>query len=67
MTEETEDQSLSRPQRRFLRRIFNGRTTPIVAAGRSFISYKDAARHLQALTVEARETVYREIRENAER
>ena len=67
MTEESEDRSLSRPQRRLLRRIFNGRTTPIVAAGRPFLTYKDAARHLQPLTAEAREAVCLEIRENAER
>ncbi|BBE34136.1 hypothetical protein [Sphingosinicella microcystinivorans] len=66
MTEETEEQALSRPQRRFLRRIFNGRITPIAAAGRSFLTYKEAARHLQSLAIEAREEAYREIRENAE-
>lgn len=67
MTEEPEDQSLSRPQRRLLRRIFNGRTTPVLAAGMSFLTYKDAARHLQSLNAEARDAACREIRENAER
>ncbi|RYD41367.1 MAG: hypothetical protein EOP83_33990 [Verrucomicrobiaceae bacterium] len=65
--EEAEDQSLSRPQRRMLRRIFNGRTTPVVADGRSFLTYKDAARHLQSLPAEAREMAYGELRENAKR
>lgn len=40
---------------------------PIVAAGRPFLTYKDATRHLQPLTAEAREAVCLEIRENAER
>ena len=65
--QEVEDQSLSRPQRRLLRRIFNGRTTPVATAGGSFLTYKEAARYLQALAADTREAAYREIRENAER
>lgn len=64
MTEESEE-SLSRAQRRLLRRIYNGRTVPIIADGRSFLTYKDASRHLQALTPEERETVYAEMKRQA--
>ncbi len=61
---ETEDDGhgLTRPQRRLLRRIFNGRTVPIVAGGRSFLTYKDASRHLESLTGDARDAAYLEIR-----
>ncbi|MPT47928.1 MAG: hypothetical protein E2598_05815 [Sphingobium sp.] len=67
MTEEAEDQALSRPQRRLLRRVFNGRTVPVSAAGLLFLTYKEAARYLLSLTPDAREAAYREIKENAER
>ena len=67
MTEDAENQPISRPQRRLLRRIFNGRTTPIVAAGQAFLTYKDAARYLESLGEEAREAAYRAIRDNAAR
>jgi hypothetical protein len=50
-----EEKPLSRPQRRLLRRIYNGRTTPIVADGRPFLTYKDASRYLRSLPVEDRE------------
>lgn len=58
-------QSLSRPQRRFLRRIFNGRTIPIVAAERPFLTYKDASRHLQSLMPDVRDLVYAELKAKA--
>lgn len=63
----TEDDShaLTRPQRRLLRRIFNGRTVPLVADGRSFSTYKDASRHLQSLPPEARAAAYAELKGNA--
>jgi hypothetical protein len=67
MTEKSDDQSLSRPQRRLLRRIFNGRTAPVTVEGRLFLTYKDASRYLESLAGETREAAYREIRENADR
>lgn len=62
----TEDEShlLTRPQRRLLRRIFNGRTIPIVADGRSFLTYKEASGYLQSLAPEAREAAYAELQDN---
>jgi hypothetical protein len=62
MTENDEDPSLSRPQRRLLKRIYNGRTTPIVADGRPFLTYKDAASYLLALPVDERDAVYEEMK-----
>jgi len=53
-----EPQALTRQQRRLLRRIFNGRTVPLVTEGRSFLTYRDAARHLLSLPDEARESAY---------
>lgn len=64
MTEES-DQPLSRAQRRLLRRIYNGRTVPIVADGRPFLTYKEASRHLQALAPALREAVYAEMKRQA--
>ena len=61
---EGESHSLTRPQRRLLRRIFNGRTVPIVTDGRSFLTYKDASRYLQTLTPEARGAAYAEMKFN---
>jgi hypothetical protein len=63
MTED-DSQLLTRPQRRLLRRIFNGRTIPIFAGGRSLGTYKDASRHLQSLEPEAREAAYAELKDN---
>ena len=56
-----ESHSLTRPQRRLLRRIFNGRIVPIVADGRSFLTYQEASRHLQSLALEARDAAYAEL------
>ena len=60
-----DDHLLSRPQRRFLRRIYNGRTVPIVADGRAFLTFKDAREYLQSLAPEARDTAYAEMRAQA--
>ncbi|MCE7796836.1 hypothetical protein LWE61_09725 [Sphingobium sufflavum] len=62
MTDDDDTLSLSRPQRRLLRRIYNGRTIPIIADGRPFLTYKDAARYLQSLTVDARDAAYDEMK-----
>lgn len=59
---EDQDQSLARPQRRLLRRIFNGRTVPIVADGRAFLTYQEASRYLLTLTGEARDRAYAEMK-----
>lgn len=59
MTVTNEDEpSLERSQRRFLRRIFNGRSIPIIADGRPFLTYGEASRYLLSLTPEAREAAY---------
>lgn len=67
MTTLTEDdsRSLTRPQRRRLCRIFNGLAVPIVADGKSFLTYKDASRYLLSLTPEARDAAYAELKGNA--
>lgn len=54
--------SLSRPQRRLLCRLYNGRTVPIVADGRPFLTYREASRYLQSLPPEAREAAYAEMK-----
>jgi hypothetical protein len=64
MTDE-EDQVLSRAQRRLLRRIYNGRSVPIMADGRPFLTFKDARQYLQSLTQEARDAAYAEMRSQA--
>ena len=64
---EADDQSLSRPQRRLLRRIYNGRSVPIVADGRPFLTYKEASQYLQSLADDARDAVYAEMKGKAKR
>lgn len=59
--------SLARPQRRLLRRLFNGRSEPITAGGREFLTFQDAKRHLLALAPEERERVYGEMKAQAGR
>jgi hypothetical protein len=60
-----DSQSLSRSQRRLLRRIYNGRTVPIIADGRSFLTYKDASQYLQSLAPEARDAAFVEMKGKA--
>lgn len=62
MTESDTDQSLSRLQRRLLRRLYNGRAVPIVADDRHFLTYKDASKYLLTLSADHRETVYAEMK-----
>jgi hypothetical protein len=64
ITEEC-DQSLDRSQRRLLRRIYNGRTVPIIVDGQPFLTYKEANRYLLSLTLDAREKAYAEMRNSA--
>ncbi len=62
---EEDDQSLSRAQRRSLRRSYNGRSVPIIADGRAFLTYREASQYLQSLLPEAREAAYAEMKEQA--
>jgi hypothetical protein len=66
MTVTNEDNpSLTRTQKRLLRRIYNGRSVPIVADGRFFLTYSDASRYLQSLPPQARDAAYAEMKEQA--
>lgn len=60
-----DDASLNRTQRRFLRRIYNGRSVPIMADGCPFLTYKEASQYLQSLPPEARDAAYAQMREQA--
>jgi hypothetical protein len=60
-----DEQSLSRTQRRLLRRIYNGRSVPIMADGRPFLTFKEASQYLLSMTDEAREAAYAQMREQA--
>jgi len=62
---EEHDQSLSRSQRRLLRRIYNARTVSIIVDGRPFLTYKEACRYLLSLAPDAREKAYAEMRSGA--
>lgn len=57
--------ALSRPQRRLLRRIYNGRTVPIVVDGQPFLTFREASRYLLTLAAEARDAAYLEMRQQA--
>jgi hypothetical protein len=61
---ETTDEALplSRPQRRLLKRIYNARTTPIIADELPFLTYREASRYLLSLDDEAREAAYAEMK-----
>ena len=59
------DQLLDRAKRRLLRRIYNGRSVPIVVDDRPFLTYKDAIRYLLSLTPDARDKAYVEMRNSA--
>lgn len=48
-----------------LRRIYNGRTVPIIVDGRAFLTYKEASRYLLSLTADAREKAYLEMKSGA--
>ena len=57
--------ALTRPQRRLLRRIYNGRTVPIVVDGRPFLTFREASRYLLTLAPEARDAAYLAMRGQA--
>lgn len=46
-----------------LRRIYNGRTVPIMADGKPFLTYKAAKQYLVALSPEARDAAYLDMKE----
>lgn len=60
-----DDPSLTRTQKRLLRRIYNGRFVPIVADGRPFLTYKDASQYLQSLDPQVRDAAYAEMKKQA--
>ena len=62
---EDPDQALGRAERRLLRRIFNGRTVPIVVDGRAFLTYKEASRYVLSLPLEARDQACAEMKSGA--
>lgn len=49
---------LDRAQRRFLKRLYNGRTLPVMVDGRAFLTYREASRYLLTLHGEARAAAY---------
>ena len=56
---------LSRPQKRLLKRLYNGRTVPVIADERPFLRYKDAALYLLSLDLDAREAAYAQMKAQA--
>ena len=56
------DQALERAQRRLLRRVYNGRSTPIVIEGTPLRTYREASRYLLSLAPDARESAFAEMR-----
>lgn len=49
---------LTRPQKRVLKRLYNGRTIPVIVEQKPFLTYRDATRFLLALPPDAREAAY---------
>ena len=56
---------LTRPQKRLLKRLYNGRTVPVTVAGQDFLTYRDAARYLLSRTGDAREEAYAAMKAQA--
>jgi hypothetical protein len=66
MTVTSEDTpSLTRTQKRLLRRIYNGRSISIITDGRPFLTYKDASQYLLSLEPRARDAAYDAMKEQA--
>lgn len=66
MTVTKEDEpALTRAQNRLLRRMYNGRSIPIVADGKPFLTYRDASLYLRSLEPDARDAAYAEMKEQA--
>ncbi len=66
MTDE-DDQALSRPRRRLLRRIYNGRSVPIMTDDRAFLTYKEASQYLQSLAPDARDAAYADMKSKGQK
>lgn len=66
MTVTQEDAAaLTRAQNRLLRRLYNGRTVPIIADGKSFLTYREACAYLRSLPEQARDAAYAEMKSQA--
>lgn len=60
-----DDPTLTRAQKRLLRRIYNGRTSPIMADGKPFLTFKEASQYLLSLDARARNVAYDAMKEQA--
>ncbi len=56
-----DDLALSRAKRRALRRIYNGRTVPIVVGGREFLTFRQAKAFLAGLPAPERDAACAEM------
>lgn len=61
--ENATDEAISRPQRRMLRRIYNGRVNPLVVNDMPLLTYKEATRYLLSLEGNEREQAYAQMKE----
>ncbi len=62
MTDPEHPDTLPRPQRRLLARLFHGRSEPVVVDGRAFLTFQEAKRYLLALDADCRETAYQAMK-----
>ncbi|MEY4160752.1 MAG: hypothetical protein RLZZ136_1373 [Pseudomonadota bacterium] len=60
-----DDLGLTRAQKRLLRRIYNGRTIPIVVNDTPFLTYKEASHYLLSLAPDARNAAYAVMKDQA--
>ncbi|MCJ2183158.1 hypothetical protein MTR62_10705 [Novosphingobium sp. 1949] len=54
--------TLPRPQRRLLARLFNARTQPVVVNEHEFLTFQQAKRYLLSLEPDAREAAYQAMK-----
>ena len=59
--------TLGRTEKRLLRRIYNGRTTPVVVDDKPFLTYKEALRYLETLPQDAMDAAYAAMKPYADR
>lgn len=59
------EEGLTRAQIRLLRRIYNGRTLPVIVGGRPFLTYKQAIQYLRALSPEDYASAYAVMKDQA--
>lgn len=62
---EENGRQLTRTQTRLMRRMFNGRSIPVIADDRALLTFKEASRYLCSLAPEARDAAYAEIKHQA--